>query len=245
MGLFKAGQVEDAKRVVKMACGLDPDLRLVVLGHPGLDGVGLHLARRCYIVAANGLFCAWLRQLGTSNLKLMLVSARLKWIIALATLAPLHADARLGETLEQCIARYGPEQRLERSEFKLYRKSKIVAFSRGGMRIVAEIVDGKTAAIVFAREDRTKVSLTGGNDEANTQPLAESEIAKLLSASSNSKHWKRLRTPSTQMAWATADGTLMASYSTQTGRLLITNSETMRTWSARNQNAENADLSGF
>jgi hypothetical protein len=47
VGLFKAGQVEDAKRVVKMACGLDPDLRLVVLGHPGLDWGGLHLARRC------------------------------------------------------------------------------------------------------------------------------------------------------------------------------------------------------
>jgi hypothetical protein len=32
----KAGQIEDAKRVVKMACELDPDLRLVVLDHPGL-----------------------------------------------------------------------------------------------------------------------------------------------------------------------------------------------------------------
>lgn len=34
--LVKAGQIEDAKRVVKMACELDPDLRLVVLDHPGL-----------------------------------------------------------------------------------------------------------------------------------------------------------------------------------------------------------------
>ena len=36
--LIKGGQVEDAKRVVKMACELDPDLRLVVLDHPGLEG---------------------------------------------------------------------------------------------------------------------------------------------------------------------------------------------------------------
>jgi tetratricopeptide (TPR) repeat protein len=35
--LVKAGQIEDAKRVVKMACELDPDLRLVVLDHPGLS----------------------------------------------------------------------------------------------------------------------------------------------------------------------------------------------------------------
>ena len=35
--LVKAGQIEDAKRVVKMACELDPDLRLLVLDHPGLS----------------------------------------------------------------------------------------------------------------------------------------------------------------------------------------------------------------
>jgi tetratricopeptide (TPR) repeat protein len=34
--LVKAGQVDEAKRVVKMACELDPDLKLVVLDHPGL-----------------------------------------------------------------------------------------------------------------------------------------------------------------------------------------------------------------
>lgn len=37
--LVKAGQIEDAKRVVKMACELDPDLRLVVLDHPGLTAI--------------------------------------------------------------------------------------------------------------------------------------------------------------------------------------------------------------
>ena len=37
--LVKAGQIEDAKRVVKMAIELDPDLRLVVLDHPGLDAL--------------------------------------------------------------------------------------------------------------------------------------------------------------------------------------------------------------
>ena len=37
--LVNAGQIEDAKRVVKMACEMDPDLRLVVLDHPGLDAI--------------------------------------------------------------------------------------------------------------------------------------------------------------------------------------------------------------
>ena len=35
--LAKAGQIKDAKQVVKMACELDPDLRLVVLDHPELE----------------------------------------------------------------------------------------------------------------------------------------------------------------------------------------------------------------
>ena len=37
--LVKAGLIEDAKRVVKKACELDPDLRLVVLDHPGLSAI--------------------------------------------------------------------------------------------------------------------------------------------------------------------------------------------------------------
>ena len=37
--LIKAGQVEDAKRVLKVACQLDPHLRLVVLDHPGLSAI--------------------------------------------------------------------------------------------------------------------------------------------------------------------------------------------------------------
>jgi tetratricopeptide (TPR) repeat protein len=37
--LVKAGQIEDAKRVVKMAIKLDPDLKLVVLDHPGLSAI--------------------------------------------------------------------------------------------------------------------------------------------------------------------------------------------------------------
>jgi hypothetical protein len=37
--LVKAGRLDEAKRVVKMACELDPDLRLVVLDHPGLDAL--------------------------------------------------------------------------------------------------------------------------------------------------------------------------------------------------------------
>ena len=37
--LVNAGQIEDAKRVVRMACELDPDLRLVVLDHPGLNAI--------------------------------------------------------------------------------------------------------------------------------------------------------------------------------------------------------------
>lgn len=37
--LVKAGQVEDAKKVLKVAFELDPDLRLVALDHPGLEAI--------------------------------------------------------------------------------------------------------------------------------------------------------------------------------------------------------------
>lgn len=37
--LVKAGQLEDAKRVLKVAFELDPDLRLVALDHPGLSAI--------------------------------------------------------------------------------------------------------------------------------------------------------------------------------------------------------------
>jgi predicted Zn-dependent protease len=37
--LIKAGQVEDAKRTLKLAFELDPDLRLVALDQLGLNGI--------------------------------------------------------------------------------------------------------------------------------------------------------------------------------------------------------------
>jgi Tfp pilus assembly protein PilF len=37
--LIKAGQVEDAKRVLKLAIQQDPQLRAVILDHPGLDEI--------------------------------------------------------------------------------------------------------------------------------------------------------------------------------------------------------------
>jgi len=37
--LIKAGQLEDAKRVLKVAIQQDPQLRAVILDHPGLDEV--------------------------------------------------------------------------------------------------------------------------------------------------------------------------------------------------------------
>ena len=37
--LVKAGQVDDAKRVLTAALELDPDLRPVVLEHPGLNAI--------------------------------------------------------------------------------------------------------------------------------------------------------------------------------------------------------------
>ncbi len=37
--LIKAGQVEDAKRVLKVAVQQDPQLRAVILDHPALDAL--------------------------------------------------------------------------------------------------------------------------------------------------------------------------------------------------------------
>jgi tetratricopeptide (TPR) repeat protein len=37
--LVKAGQIDEAKRVLKTAFELDPDLRMVALDHPGLDEI--------------------------------------------------------------------------------------------------------------------------------------------------------------------------------------------------------------
>jgi Tfp pilus assembly protein PilF len=37
--LVKAGQVEDAKRVLKIAVQADPQLRTAILDHPGIEAV--------------------------------------------------------------------------------------------------------------------------------------------------------------------------------------------------------------
>jgi hypothetical protein len=64
--LVKAGQLEDAKGVVKTASELDPDLRLVMLDHPGLSSIWRDVLpltcdkRNRPLASAGGCFVYWI-----------------------------------------------------------------------------------------------------------------------------------------------------------------------------------------
>jgi hypothetical protein len=122
----------------------------------------------------------------------------------LAIILPQSAAGKVGETLDQCIARYGLEQSLERTDNALFKGSKLHAFSSNGFRVVVEILDGKSVAATLGRE-KSLLAKT-------RPPMSKGLIDKLLKANGDGVGWKRVATSPTVMQWMRDDGAVAATY---------------------------------
>lgn len=130
-----------------------------------------------------------------------------KLCITIVMAAALHvqmAAGKVGETLEQCVALYGEEQRLERTDTALFKRSKLHAFSSDGMRIVVEILGGKVVATTFCRE----------KSPLATKPpaMARELIEEILSKNNASVGWQRVAASSMVSQWVRRDGEMTAVY---------------------------------
>ncbi len=120
--------------------------------------------------------------------------------IAVITLTTSILFARIGETEEECAARYGePTKKLPNNSF-LYQKS--------DLNIFIIFFNGKADAIAYSKI-------------AKGQQLSENEIETLLESNSGGVPWQKRAVISMNRTWGTENGELLANYDTVEHLLMI------------------------
>jgi len=135
-------------------------------------------------------------------------ASRLSLLAVLLLCPPSASNARIGETLQQCIARYGqpdsgPEESLS------HPKATECVFIKGGLDVSIVFWKGKAASIMFSKLDRSAFS------SAEVEELLKKNGSgwRLLKASERQRNAMPdapLRDSSRQV-WETADGNADAS----------------------------------
>ena len=112
-------------------------------------------------------------------------------IMAISMFVMIPAWARLGETEDQCVQRYGAVlTRTTVVEFG--QKLPTLAFVKNGYMIVAEMLDGKVGLMMITKADSTDFS--------------ENEQQLLIDADSSGQKWAKQNDLSVDSLWIRDDG---------------------------------------
>jgi hypothetical protein len=140
------------------------------------------------------------------------------------------AEARIGETREQCVARYGAP--VSRSN----QPSHVASFFRSGFQIDVEFHNGKAESLAFAKS--AEKARTG-------EQISETELKLLLEANAGGQEWEKMEVVSMDSQWATKDRTRVASYSPIRKVLFVATAECIRRGAEAKKSEEAKSLKGF
>ncbi len=125
------------------------------------------------------------------------------YFASLLVLAP-SASAQIGETPQQCTARYGAPIQSEPNA---------MMFTASGLTVAIVFHEDKAESATF---QRTKPAL------AQDEELSDEEILHLLQANVGGSGWVKLGMTSDERSWHTLDDQLLALYDLKARELLIT-----------------------
>lgn len=141
--------------------------------------------------------------------------------------------ARIGETFEECTARYGRHVRISND-------GKVHVFESGRFRLFIELRDGKADAIIYRKIPPDK-DYVGAPLQFST-----SEIHTLLKNNFGGAPWKTTHPDLYTINYEDPDGAWSASYSTLTGRLvLLTKAAADRLAAEKKEADDNEDKDGL
>jgi hypothetical protein len=157
------------------------------------------------------------RQLGTAYL-----------ILSLLAVTP--ALARIGETPEQCKARYGDPS-------KIIKEKKTMVFQKSGVLVIVEFFNGKADTIGFRKLEQNVLGMS--------LEFSDNEIQNLLKANSGGKEWKMRQIISINKAWTTEDGELIAHLEAMDNHLMIATRDNLDRRASEKKAREDKSLGGF
>lgn len=148
-----------------------------------------------------------------------------------AVLAVSAADARIGESQEQCIARYGrPIEKVN--------PGKMVIFMKEEFGIGVEFHHGKADKLVF-------VKMSGKIGGRFSIPMNDKEVMMLLAANGGGRKWNKLGGNVSRTLWMSNDAQMMADRNSVTGELVISTKAYMEREIAGVEVDEAKKLKGF
>ncbi len=192
---------------------------VLVTTHPGLVTV-----YRIRVRAIHGHPERGNRPLGHCHPGVKLVESEVMKILPILAACLIFcpcAFARLGETLEQCTARYGKP---------LIQKDGRFAFRKADIGILIGLYKDKVYTIMYTKD------IEGSN-------LSEAEMQALLDANGN--NWKRSVADSGDPIWINGDKTRTASYLKKTDVLVIMDTKACEAVSELESIEEKKKLKGF
>jgi hypothetical protein len=148
---------------------------------------------------------------------------------------PLTSQARLGETPEECSARYGAAVATVPGGDDNVQGTSTIIYEKGGMKIVTLVYEGRVVFISYEKP--------GTGETEQSQDISEGEIGFLLDANSQGKTWIPALTPPN--AWRLEDGTASAAYHNHSRKFIVSSTQYM-SLSQRAQSAQDQQhLKGF
>ena len=153
-------------------------------------------------------------------------------LIALFTFMP-GAQARIGETFDQCKARYG-------EPFGEVKEGERVTFRKSGFFVQVAFYQGKADMIGYIKfgGDGEQPALDG-----SAQPMSENEISIFLNVNSGGRVWRTESSLGIRYTWVTEDGRLGAYYEGKT--LVIADKGAIQRLNAVKRREEDRKLNGF
>lgn len=137
-------------------------------------------------------------------------------------------QARIGETVDQCKARYGQILNIMPNGIHVYEKHPF--------RVVCGYSEGVCVYIGFLNSERDVLD--------NPLPMSETQIQTILDANSKGRSWVKRQVISLHKEWQTSDGYLCAVYSFENLLLISTKAEMDRS-NAETVENEKKKLKGF
>ncbi len=151
-------------------------------------------------------------------------------LLLLAAFA-MPAQARIGETLQECLERYGPIRNIDE-------KAGLTYFHKSGFTVAIHFHEDHADSVDYIR--------TGEDQKGTPYPLTPAEIQVFLSVNGKELEW--LEAPrSTRLVqiWETNDGKILAQYDSRQHILtVITKAATEHTDAAAEAEAKQS-LQGF
>jgi hypothetical protein len=157
------------------------------------------------------------------------VAPLLAAIAAVALMTSSTLFARIGETEQECAARYGEPVTKFPDNILLYQKS--------GLTIIITFFNGKADSIVYAKN--------ATNALGKREQISETEVEILLNNNSGSVPWKKRGVISMDGEWETENGELLATYITSQNSLNIGTKDYLARTRANKAAKESKNLEGF